>query len=148
MQYIPCNSALLAQEALFLPKKALFLPKDLKKKVRKSRQILIRNKIAYVRAWSFRQSLFGGGPRTTSATLWLLYFCMRNFQIPPWPPSKYFSIWANPLSGLSLLLNLKSCKSFPFHYFILQHQMIYCNNDVRLSQTPSLTNSEGQQDLP
>ena len=50
MQYIPCNSALLAQEALFLPKKALFMPKDLQKKVCKSRQILIRDKIAYVRA--------------------------------------------------------------------------------------------------
>ena len=48
MQYIPCNSALLAQEALFLPKKALFMPKDLQKKVRKSRQFLIRDKIAYV----------------------------------------------------------------------------------------------------
>ena len=48
MQYIPCNSALLAQEALFLPKKALFMTKDLQKKVRKSRQILIRNKKAYV----------------------------------------------------------------------------------------------------
>ena len=56
MQYIPCNSALLAQEALFLPKKALFLPKDLQKKVRKSRQILIRHKIAYVQAKSFRLS--------------------------------------------------------------------------------------------
>ena len=49
MQYIPYNSALLAQE-LFLLKKALFMPKDLQKKVRKSRQILIRDKIAYV--WS------------------------------------------------------------------------------------------------
>ena len=39
MQYIPCNSALLAQEALFLPKKALFLPKDLQK-VRKSRKAI------------------------------------------------------------------------------------------------------------
>ena len=48
MQYIPCYSALLAQEALFLPKMALFMPKDLKKKVRKSQQILIRDKIAYV----------------------------------------------------------------------------------------------------
>ena len=48
MQYIPCNSALLAQEALFLPKKALFMPKDLQEKVRKSRQILIRDKIEYV----------------------------------------------------------------------------------------------------
>ena len=32
MQYIPCDCALLAQEALFLPKKALFMPKDLQKK--------------------------------------------------------------------------------------------------------------------
>ena len=31
MQYIPCNSALLAQEALFLPKKALFCPQISKK---------------------------------------------------------------------------------------------------------------------
>ena len=52
MQYIPCNSALLAQEALFLTKKALFLPKDLQK----SRQILIRDKIAYVGAKNFRPS--------------------------------------------------------------------------------------------
>ena len=50
MQYIPCNSALLAQEALFLPKKALFMPKDLQKKVCKSRQILIRDKKEYVQA--------------------------------------------------------------------------------------------------
>jgi len=49
MQYIPCNSALLAQETLFLTQKGTFLPKDLQK-VRKSRQILIRDKIAYVRA--------------------------------------------------------------------------------------------------
>ena len=47
MQYIPCNSALLAQETLFLTQKGTFLPKDLQK-VRKSRQILIRDKIAYV----------------------------------------------------------------------------------------------------
>ena len=46
MQYIPRNSALLAQEALFLPKKALFMPKDLKKKVQTSN----RDKIAHVRA--------------------------------------------------------------------------------------------------
>ena len=49
MQYIPCNSALLAQEKLFFTKKAPFLPKDLQK-VRELRQILIRDKIAYVRA--------------------------------------------------------------------------------------------------
>ena len=47
MQYIPCNSALLAQETLFLTQKGTFLPKDLQKG-RKSRQILIRNKKAYV----------------------------------------------------------------------------------------------------
>ena len=44
MQYIPCNSTLLAQETLFLTQKGTFLPKDLQK-VRKSQQILIRNKI-------------------------------------------------------------------------------------------------------
>ena len=43
MQYIPCNSALLAQETLFLTQKGTFLPKDLQK-VGKSRQILIRDK--------------------------------------------------------------------------------------------------------
>ena len=31
MQYIPCNSALLAQEALFLPKKAFFSQRSPKK---------------------------------------------------------------------------------------------------------------------
>ena len=46
MQYIPCNSALLAQETLFLTQKALFWPKDLQK-LRKLRQILIRDKIAF-----------------------------------------------------------------------------------------------------
>ena len=49
MQYIPCNSALLSQKTLFLTQKGTFLPKDLQK-VRKSRQILICDKIAYVRA--------------------------------------------------------------------------------------------------
>ena len=49
MQNMPCNSALLAQEKLFLTQKGTFLPKDLQK-VRKSRQILIRDKMAYVRA--------------------------------------------------------------------------------------------------
>ena len=39
----------LPKKQCFLPKKELFLPKDLQK-VRKSRQILIRDKIAYVRA--------------------------------------------------------------------------------------------------
>ena len=47
MHYIPCNSALLA--LVFDPKRHFFLPKDLQK-VHKSRQILIRDKIAYFRA--------------------------------------------------------------------------------------------------
>ena len=63
MQYIPCNSALLAQKALFLPKKALFMPEDLQKKVRKWRQILIRDKIAYFRLNIFvRVQTFWRGP--------------------------------------------------------------------------------------
>ena len=69
MQYIPCNSALLAQEALFLPKKALFMPKDLQKKVLKSRQILI---LTNGLEFSSKSKLFGEGPsclRTTSANL-------------------------------------------------------------------------------
>ena len=49
MQYIPCNSALLAQETLFLTKKGTFLSKDIQR-VRKSQQILIRDKIAYIQA--------------------------------------------------------------------------------------------------
>ena len=49
MQYILCNSALLAQETLFLAQKGTFLPNDLQK-VRKLRQILMCHKIAYVRA--------------------------------------------------------------------------------------------------
>ena len=48
MQYIPCNSALLAQETLFLTQKGTFFAKRSSKKVRKSRQILIRDKKAYV----------------------------------------------------------------------------------------------------
>ena len=73
MQYIPCNSALLAQETLFLTKKAFFLPKDLQK-VRISRQILIRHKIAYVRAKIFCPSPnFSAG--ATCAPVQLLPTC-------------------------------------------------------------------------
>ena len=73
MQYIPCNSALLAQETLFLTQKGTFLPKDLQK-MRKARQILIRYKKAGYSGLKFsaESKLFGGGPlfpHTTSATL-------------------------------------------------------------------------------
>ena len=49
MQYITCNIALLAQETLFLTQKGTFFGQR-SQKVRKSRQILIRDKIAYVQA--------------------------------------------------------------------------------------------------
>ena len=63
MQYISYNSELLAQETLFFTQKGTFLPKDLQK-VRKSRQILIRDKIAYVQAKNFRlsQNFSAGAP--------------------------------------------------------------------------------------
>ena len=79
MQYIPCNSALLAQEALFLPKKALFMPKDLQKKVRKSRQ----NSICSGLKFSSESKLFGGGhpcSRATSATLSRIYLVSSSRQ--------------------------------------------------------------------
>ena len=52
MQYIPCNSALLAQETLFQTQKGTFFAQ----KVRNSQQILICDKIAHVRAKNFRPS--------------------------------------------------------------------------------------------
>ena len=63
MQYIPCNNALLAQETLFLTQKGTFLPKDLQK-VRKSRQIFIRDKIVYV--WAYFSA---GAPRAPAQLL-------------------------------------------------------------------------------
>ena len=68
MQYIPCNNALLAQEALFLPKKTLILPKDLQKKVRKLRQ----NSVCLGLKFSSESKLFSESPSrrpATSATL-------------------------------------------------------------------------------
>ena len=66
MQYIQCKSALLAQETLFLTQKGTFFAQRSPKKVRRSRQILIRDKIAYVRAKIFLPS--PPCPRTASAT--------------------------------------------------------------------------------
>ena len=63
----------LPKKHCFWPKKAPFLPKDLQK-VRKSRQILIRDKIAYVRAQNFRPSQnFSAGATRAPAQL-----------LPPW----------------------------------------------------------------
>ena len=91
MQYIPCNSAPLAQETLFWPKKALFLPKDLQK-VRKLWQILIRDKIAHVRAQNFHLSPnFSAG--ATCAPVQLL---------PPWIEDT-FSFFRALLPTLTIL---------------------------------------------
>ena len=73
MQYIPCNSALLAQGTLFLTQKGTFLPKDLQKKG----EILTnlnsqQNRVCSSLKYSSESKLFSGGqprPRTTSATL-------------------------------------------------------------------------------
>ena len=76
MQYIPCNSALLAQETLFLTQKGTFLPKDLQK-VRKSRQILICDKIAYFRP---SPNFSAGAPGPTFILRWscLEFNCQWN----------------------------------------------------------------------
>ena len=70
MQYIPCNSALLAQETLFLTQKGTFLPKNLQK-VSKSRQ----NSVCLCLKFLFESKLFGRChqcSRATSATLGLV----------------------------------------------------------------------------
>ena len=69
MQYIPSNSALLAQETVFLPK--VF------QKLRELRQILIsqRNRVGSGEKFSSESKLFGEGLSclsTTSATLSLI----------------------------------------------------------------------------
>ena len=85
MQYIRCKSEFLAQEKLFLTQKGTFLPKDLQK-VRKSRQILIRNKIAYVRVQNFRPSPnFSAG--ATRAPVQLLPPCVAQHPSLPKPDS-------------------------------------------------------------
>ena len=48
LQYPLCNNAFLSRETLFLTPKTLLLPKDFQT-LRKSRQILISDKLAYVR---------------------------------------------------------------------------------------------------
>ena len=60
MQYIPCNSALFAQETLFLTQKALFLSEDFKKCVNCNKSYY-RHKIAYVKIF-VRIQTFGRRP--------------------------------------------------------------------------------------
>ena len=97
MQYIPCNSALLAQETLFLTQKGTFLPKDLQK-VSNSRQILSRNKIAYVRVQNFRPSpnFSAGAPRAPAQLL------------PPWCPTFFplLTHWFNFIGIFFLLTSI------------------------------------------
>ena len=94
MQYIPCNSALLAKEALFLTKKGTFLSKDFQK-VRKSRQILMlrQNSVCSGLKFLSESKLFGRGPpcpRTTSATLTLTSNRSKPIQIDA---EKALAIW-------------------------------------------------------
>ena len=67
MQYIPCNSALLAQEALFLPKKAFFAQRSPKSALIATNLNLRQNSVCS--GFSSQSKLFGGGPCTASATL-------------------------------------------------------------------------------
>ena len=73
MQYIPCNSALLAQEALLLPKKALLCPKISKKSAYIATNLNSRqNSVCLGLKFSSESKLFGGCHpcyRATSATL-------------------------------------------------------------------------------
>ena len=73
---MPCNRALLAQEALFLPKKGLFLPKDLQKKVRKLRQ----NSVCSGLKFSSESKLFGGCHPCSCATSATLFSINKKYQ--------------------------------------------------------------------
>ena len=78
MQYIPCISALLAQETVFLTQKSTFFAQRFPK-VRKSRQ----NSACYGLRFSSRPKLFGEGPsclRTTSATLLFFGMLLKSEQ--------------------------------------------------------------------
>ena len=83
MQYIPCNSALLAQHTLF--QKSTFLPKVFQK-VRKSRQILIsrQSSVCWCLKFLYKSKLFGEGPfclHTTSGTLGLTLTILSFLQL-------------------------------------------------------------------
>ena len=74
MQYIPCNSALLAQETPFLTQKGTFFAQDLQK-VRESRQILLSQKNTVCKGLKFelKSKLFGESPSCLPATSATLY---------------------------------------------------------------------------
>ena len=84
MQDIPCTSALLAQETLFLTQKALFLPKDLQKVRKIATNPNLRQNSVYssFKFWS-DSKLFSGGPpcpRTTSATLFVTHLLISEYM--------------------------------------------------------------------
>ena len=73
MQYIPCNSALLAQETLFLTQKGTFFAQRSPKSAYIATNLNSRqNSVCSGLKFSSESKLFGGGllcPRTTFATL-------------------------------------------------------------------------------
>ena len=75
MQYIPCNSALLAQEILFLTQKGTFFAQRSPKSALIATNLNSRqNSVCSGLKFSSKSKLFGGAPpchRTTSATLHL-----------------------------------------------------------------------------
>ena len=73
MQYIPCNSALLAQGTLFLTQKGTFFAKrSLKRALIATNLNLLQNGVCFGLKFPSESKLFSGGPpchRATSATL-------------------------------------------------------------------------------
>ena len=121
----------LPKKHCFLPKKALFLPKDLQN-VRKLRQILIRDKIAYVRAYYFCPSpnFSAGAPRAPAQLLppcfniklknWVLdfsFFVSLYFWIMQKAYlSSTFAHW--PYQDLSMnMKNIRQCELTTFTFF-------------------------------
>ena len=94
MQYIPCNSALLAQEALFLPKKALFMPKDFQKKSAYIATNLNsrRNSVCSGLKFLSASKLFSGcHPRSRATSATLSHTKLSPTQIPE--HLKMFLFW-------------------------------------------------------
>ena len=101
MQYMPCNHALLAQEALFLTQKGTVFAKDLQT-VCKLREILIRDKIVYFRASNFRLSPNFSAPRPRASAQLL----------PPWNIYIQWILSIPDMQYLSLYKEHQKCEKF------------------------------------
>ena len=126
MHYIPCNSALLAQETMFLTQKGI-CPKISKKCVNRDNLNSRQNSVCLGLKFSSESKLFGGGPpcpRTTSVTLITIITILTILQslliitasithitILTIPTIITILTITSPswLSGLSLTINGNSC---------------------------------------